>query len=156
MTADIREWLTARLDAEEEVARRVAERYRIQNPLRDDDGKAYWPLPSVEANFRGRVDPDILAGLELIKAHDPARILAEVAAKRQILAEHGTMWRDIGWLDEERCEAYEELEVCARCVPKHSHFRTRADVPVGPCRTVRLLAAPYRSEPGFDTSWEVT
>lgn len=93
---------------------------------------------------------------EHVARWDPARIVAEVAAKRQILAEHDTMWRDIGWLDDERCEVYEELAVCARCVPKHSHFRTRADVPVGPCRTVRILASPYRSEPGFDPAWEVT
>ena len=51
---------------------------------------------------------------------------------------HHAIWRDVGWL-EDGDEAYEELEVCGACVPKHSHFPSRADVPLYPCPTIQAL-----------------
>ena len=49
---------------------------------------------------------------------------------------HYCIHRDVGWLKEddgELVEQYAELPVCGVCVPKHSHFRSRADVPLWPC-----------------------
>lgn len=56
---------------------------------------------------------------------------------------HYIIWRDIGWLehvDGERDEAYAELPVCGHCVPRHSHFSSRAEVPEGPCATIQAIA----------------
>lgn len=80
------------------------------------------------------------------------RLLAEVDAKRRILDLHDIVWRDIGWL-EDGDEEYAEIPVCGQCVPKHSHFSTRADVPEGPCRTVRLLALPLAGHPDYREEW---
>lgn len=54
--------------------------------------------------------------------------------------EHYIVHRDIGWLEDddgELVECYAELPVCGVCVPRHSHFPTRADVPTGPCVFMR-------------------
>lgn len=142
------------LDADEALARRVAERYVVRNSDRPDDGQPYWPLPSIEATFRGRIDPDIVAGLDLIRTYDPARVLAEVEAKRRILDLHigahdcteihtGVYpddWpADAGWgkAGERRAHAANE------------HFE--ADQP---CPTVRLLAQPYAGRDGWREEWQ--
>lgn len=83
----------------------------------------------------------------------PCRVLREVQAKRVILTEHGTMFRNIGWLDEDHEETYGEIEVCARCVTKHSHFPSREEVPEGPCVTVRALAAIYADHSDYRKEW---
>lgn len=87
---------------------------------------------------------------------DPERALAECDAKRRILDEHGIVYRDIGFLEEdgdELVDATEEIPVCGRCVPKHSSFNRREDIPIGPCRTVRLLALPVADRPGYLEEW---
>jgi hypothetical protein len=81
--------------------------------------------------------------------NDPNVILRRCQADRQEVELHHIVWRDIGWLewDEgEHAEMYEELPVCGLCVPKHSSFPTRADVPEGPCQTIRLRARAYGLE----------
>ena len=69
-----------------------------------------------------------------------AWMLARIAADRQILDEHGVAWN---------------AEVCTVC-----HHLTGDDLQVDndpwPCRTVRLLAQPYASRPGFRDEWRVT
>jgi hypothetical protein len=90
---------------------------------------------------------------------DPARVLAEVAAKRRIIELHTIVHRDIGWLEDdegEQVEMYDELPVCGHCVPKHSHFRRRDEVPVGPCPTLRLLALPFADHPDYQACWAPT
>lgn len=86
----------------------------------------------------------------------PRQMLADIAAKRAVLDLHSIVWRDIGWLEDdegELVEATDELPVCGYCVPKHSHFRTRQDVPEGACQTVRLLASAYAERPGYREEW---
>lgn len=99
MTDDLVTWIKAQLDAEYDLASRLAERYR-----RPDDGQPYWPLPSIERNWNFRPeerehDPDIAAGLDLIKAYNPHRVMAEIDAKRHILDECDSMIN--GWTHEE-------------------------------------------------------
>jgi hypothetical protein len=100
---------------------------------------------------------EVLAGpAGHIVRHDPARALREVEAKRRLLEEHAIMWRDIGWLetvDGVPDEVYAELPVCNRCVPKHSYYQSLADVPEGPCLSVRLLTLPFESRPGYRSEW---
>jgi hypothetical protein len=83
---------------------------------------------------------------------EPARVLADVDAKRRIIDEHAIVHRNIGWLADGD-EEYGEIPVCGRCVPKHSHYSRRADVPEGWCRTLRLLALPYADHPDYRAEW---
>lgn len=129
--SDLIEFLRARLAEDEHLA----------NELRKT-------CPHVDNCGDGEPDWDVVL--------DASRRLREIEAKRRILDEHALMWRDIGWLEDdegERVEAYAELEVCARCVPKHSHFGSRAAVSEGPCKTVRLLALPYADHPDYRPEW---
>jgi hypothetical protein len=120
---DLVSWLTAQLDHDEQVAQTVADRY-----LDVRDGRPYWPLPSVEARFRD-AQPAIRAGLDLIKLHDPARVLRQVAAYRRILSRHEGL---------HRCEG--------------GDFDGG---PYGPCEPARDLASIYSDRSGFDPSWTV-
>jgi hypothetical protein len=87
-----------------------------------------------------------------IAHHDPDRALREVERDRRIIEEHGIVHRNIGWLSYGD-ETYDEVPVCGLCVPKHSHYPRREDVPVGPCLTVRLLALPYADHPDYREAW---
>jgi hypothetical protein len=113
--------------------------------------KAEWRNGDTRLVISGEEIPTAVGGH--IARHDPARVLAEVEAKRAILAEHATMFRNIGWQDDDHEEVYEELEVCALCVSKHSHFSSRAAVPEGACKTVRILAAVYADHPDYHDEW---
>lgn len=85
--------------------------------------------------------------------HDLARVLREVEAKRRIVELHGIVHRNIGWL-EGGDDEYDEIPVCGLCVPKHSHYRRREDVPEGPCPTLRLLALPHADHPDYREGWK--
>lgn len=98
--------------------------------------------------------PDVARGwvaeARLIALHDPADAIRRYAFALKILNEHAIIHRDIGWLEFEDntfVEQYAEIPVCGTCVPKHSHFRTRAGVPEGACSLVRDLAESL----GIDT-----
>lgn len=97
-------------------------------------------------------ETEVEANLRFSAAVDPAYVLAEIAAKRAIIAEHATVHRNIGWLDDGD-EEHDEIPVCGRCVPKHSHYLSRAEVPEGPCRTRRLLAAQFAGHPDYQPEW---
>lgn len=64
---------------------------------------------------------------------------AAIARVREL---HQSTHRDVGWRDEEGVEVYGEVEVCRVCVPRYSHFATRADVPTYPYPTIRALDDP--------------
>jgi hypothetical protein len=74
--------------------------------------------------------------MDHIARWDPARVLAEVAAKREILRRH-----------------QDNAGECATCA--YERLDGSWD---WPCPTARALAAPYRSAPGFRPEWatEVT
>lgn len=87
---------------------------------------------------------------------DPVTALAQCDAHEALLELHGIVHRDIGWLEwdeSEHAEMSAELPVCGLCVPRHSSFTRREDVPEGPCRTVRLLALAYQHRPGYLEGW---
>jgi len=50
--------------------------------------------------------------------------------------DHYPIRRVIGWVSEGE-DVYDEIEVCGLCVPKHSHFRSREEVPDWPCEGVK-------------------
>jgi hypothetical protein len=87
-----------------------------------------------------------------IARHDPARVLREVEAKRAVVQLHHIVHRNVAWLEDGQ-EAVAELPVCGHCVPRHSAFPSRQDVPEGPCATVLLLAAVYADHPDYRQEW---
>lgn len=91
-------------------------------------------LPSVAADVHFDIDAHYLV------AFNPAVTIAWLEGELEVLERHAIVWRDIGWMDEERETSYDEIPVCGRCVPKHSHFRSRAEVPEGPCDEILSLA----------------
>lgn len=142
MSADLVAFLRAQLDAEAALARRVANRYRVRNPDRVDDGRPYWPLPSVAANLRNRAtEPGIAAGLDLIEMYSPARVLAEVDAKRRILDEHlqGHTY----------CRTCPPLSGCAHTGPSGWPPERIGYI----CPTIRLLALPYAGHADYREEW---
>ncbi len=72
---------------------------------------------------------------EHIARHDPAAVLADVAAKRAIIAWHCTREGTGGTWDTDPkalCNECEDLQ---------------------PCRTVKLLASAYADRPGYREEW---
>lgn len=92
---------------------------------------------------------------------DPQRVLADLAAKRQVLAIHRTVrevWtEDIGPTDEPYLApdlmdpGVERGEGCVSC-----HDTGCGNVaPDGPCETLKALVSPYAGLPGFKPEWRV-
>ena len=129
---DLVEFLTARLNEDEQAARAA-----------DDDlgyliGAVEYSYPKEEVDERHAL------------RHAPPRVLAEVDAKRRILDEHA-LTVEKGDADpydsstgERRLAEYSVT--CAVC-GWASDDRTSA------CRTLRLLALPYADHPNYDEAW---
>lgn len=109
--SDLAAFLRERLDEDEAVARTADERV------------SYWYQPGE--------DPEHLEW-EHIARHGPARVLAEVAAKRAIVDLH---WQ---WQDEEG-----PVDICDAC-----------DGMRYPCLTMLHLAVVYADHPDYDEAWK--
>lgn len=72
-----------------------------------------------------------MAQAEFIAAHDPASVLADIAAKRQLLKVHAGAHICAGWDGE-------------------SHWLDDEA-----CLTACLLAAPYAGQPGYNPEWGI-
>lgn len=82
------------------------------------------------------------ASLHHAARHDPARTLAEIDAKRRLIALHAPE----DWTDEQRC---------AVCQSDRSDYAEQDTPDMWPCATLRLLAAPYADHPDYDEAWRV-
>ncbi|MEU9495397.1 DUF6221 family protein [Streptomyces sp. NPDC048215] len=105
-------FLRARLDEDERVAR-------------DCSGDGKWDARDIAI-----YGPDL--GVEVrahMARHDPARVLAEVEAKRRII--------------------YLAIQIPA-LTAKHNPFQNDAD---GWAETLKQLALPYASHPDYDEGW---
>ena len=151
---DLVEFLRARLDEDEQVARYSGEpgRWDIGECVSTDEpGRTEWEVVTEDGNITARTATNMRAAH--IARHDPARALREVERDREIVELHGIVHRNIGWMDDGDDE-YGEIPVCGLCVPRHSHFRCREDVPKGPCLTLRLLALPHVDHPDYRGEWK--
>jgi len=150
VTADLVAFLNARLDEDEEMARRWStDEHRWQHVgrrcLTYDNGYreevAAIDVSNQPALWWERIyikrDIDGLAAH--IARHDPARVLADVQAKRAILAMHEPGLEPVG--DDEEW-------VCQTC-----NWPTGG--PDGGCKTVLLLANAYADHPDFDPKWKL-
>jgi hypothetical protein len=165
---DLVQWMRAQLDEDERVARAASE-YAEADWRLDEDGETvlWWPpephiaekerekgLPVVSDHWRGQTIES--GGTRLaphIARHDPARVLREIDATRQLLDLHGLVHRDLLWIDENSDERTAEIPVCGHCVPRHSSYPHPSAVPQGPCTTLRMLALPYADRPGYRDEW---
>jgi hypothetical protein len=136
-TVDLAAWLTAIWDEEEEIALTAAGWDR-SGRKRAGGQWVRSGISSVEDDERRSViysDSGQVSGsvADHVARHDPASVLARIAADRKILELHEgvPVWPD------------DQLH-CFECSPDHSKH---------PCRTVRLLASPYKGREGWQEDW---
>lgn len=123
MNTAIVEFLTARLDEDEQAAQAASERAPWSHNADD-----YWMITGTDGEVvvYDESAPTTAEAVHIAR-HDPTRVLAEVAAKRAILAEHlpGT----------DRCDEHDAM------------LRTI------PCPTLLALVGPYSEHPHCHPAW---
>lgn len=127
------EFLTARLDEDERIARAASERAPWSHNADD-----YWMITGTDGDvvvYDESAPTDAEAAH--IARHDPACVLADVAAKRAILEEHSPQHSDLFPED--------GPQWCQTCSHRDNW----------PCPTVRALLLSYADHPDFDESWRV-
>jgi hypothetical protein len=143
--SELVEWLRYRLDEDERVARaaivgggsgRWAEDSAWLTDMLD-------PLPSQRRERPGWVPMITRKDVAHIARHDPARVLAEVEAKRRIVDLHPTR-NSLRWPGVEDIE----VEICETCSRDGLSDEVEA-----PCPTIRALALPYADRPGYREEW---
>ncbi len=130
---DLARWLGQQLDEDGRIARAATPGPWTQSGI----GEYGWgvsfsrPGAGVEAedSEQGRADAEHIA------AHDPARVLREIDAKREIMGHHVPVG------DGTVCLSY-------------CHTRTPGEAQTWPCLTLRLLALPYLDRPGYRDEWK--
>lgn len=150
---DLVRWLTACLDEDERIARRACGYASPEWHLDDDTGETvlWWPPePHVAENERKhglRVTADVWRGMTIdasgqqiaphIAAHDPARVLREIEAKRRTLALHSAPTG----------------HACSTTDETGYNFNYDEVSPADACTTLRLLATVYSDRPGYREEW---
>jgi hypothetical protein len=146
---DIVEFLTARLDEDEQVALGVSD-----GPRRPEEWIArQWPYGTaprdwaVDCPFGAVVvDGSFRASAEHTARHDPARVLREVAAKRRVLERHSLTpaQRD-----------YPDLNACEGCGSAGYGYGYRTS-DIEECPELRDMAAVYDGDPDYNPAWRVS
>ena len=148
---DLTVWLNEQIDEDERVARLATPGPWRYNPATAWhtpenlpellDGAEFVGAGPADATIgvaaTGPADhPQSMADALFIARHDPTTALAETAAKRRILAEHSP----------------DGVGMCRTCAVelKDGHDRGKVE---WPCLTVRLLALPSASRPGYRDEW---
>ena len=106
-----------------------------------DGGMGPWAV-----SVRGSGFP--FANAQHIAAHDPARVLADIAAKRLLFALHEPQ-ADVRIRDGKYVQDPPKCTICFMPYPR------RGTSELWPCPTVRLLAAPFASHPDFKPGWRI-
>ena len=147
---DLAEWLEAQIAEDERRARAAChDRTEIdrlsRQPIRTVEDDGVW---SVGEHAMDECNVDGI-GIRIygegghtreqavhIATWDPARVLAECAAKRRVIDEH------------HKVEEYADpITFCSACGGHPSHGSD------WPCYTLRLLALPYADRSGFRDEW---
>ena len=145
---DLVRWLGEQLDEDGRIARAAtwcddaASWHAEPSPFgARDNGQRWYVEDSMDDGLVTHVDPvasDDEGVARHIAEHDPARVLRQIEAKRELLALHAAEWIDTGDADGNDRSGY----FCAEC-----------DGKTFPCRTLRLLAAVYADRPGYQEGW---
>lgn len=101
------------------------------------DGALGWERISVKRDSEQKLG-------EHIARHDPARVLHEIDAKRQLVKLHGRATLRAGG----GAQHYATATVCRSCEPDLQFPELS-----WPCATLRLLALPYADRPGYHEEW---
>lgn len=106
-------------------------------------GQAVWPSGNLthacDTEYSGRRIPNAAH----IARHDPARVVADVDAKRRVIDLHSPVTLRGG----AGAKYFDTTTVCRSCEPPQ--FPEHAF----PCPTLRLLALPYREHPDYQPEW---
>jgi hypothetical protein len=151
---DLVQWLGEQLDKDERITRAVRVPHDWHQGPGDDpewtDAElvCMWPPEfhtpyERDKHWRGLT----VEGVQLaafIAEHDPARVLREIEAKRQIVKLHGRATLRGGG----GAQHFDTSTVCRSCEPNHQ-FPEQS----WPCPTLRLLALPYADREGFREEW---
>ncbi len=131
------EFLLARLADDEQVARAAAMSGSASWTLRDDDSDPWTITSTNDVVVRDTGVPSDSEAAHIAR-HDPARVLAEVAAKRRIVELHAPLYEGL----------WDTPLVCRTCEDRERH-----DAAWYPCDTLRPLALPYADHESFDPAW---
>lgn len=127
---DLVRWLGEQLDDDESAA--LGAKGDTDGRWTQDDGP---PEDIVLCDKSGKLT---MGQHRHIARHDPARVLREIDAKRQLMELHHAELIEVTNADGDERSGY----FCAEC-----------DGESFPCRTLRLLALPYADRPGFRAEW---
>ncbi|MEU2788994.1 DUF6221 family protein [Streptomyces sp. NPDC007100] len=138
MTEHLVQFLRDRLDEDEAVARAASPGPWTQVGIGDYGWAVSFNRPDyagveTEDDDQGRADADHIA------RHDPARVLAEVEAKRRLLVVHAKSSSYDGCAT---CDAGNDS--CGCLGGAHWEY---------PCDTMKLLALPYADHPDYHEEW---
>ena len=136
---DLTAWLRHQLDDDEQAARESANEMSGEWQAEHPPGSRWKVMDALGYSVVEYTDLDSEPWFATphIARHDPARVLAEVDAKRRILAEHEHFPTAGGF----------GCRICAY------NGRDGVIEPEGWCATVRLLALPYADRPGYRDEW---
>ncbi|MDT0567904.1 DUF6221 family protein [Streptomyces sp. DSM 3412] len=150
MTAEFVEWLDAQLAEDKRIALGAtwcedagtwrAEPSPYGTPARPT-GPRWYIEDAMDDGVITTVDPQASPDEDVaqhIAEWDPARVLREIDAKRQLLDLHRPMRRRSTGSGG---GAIEDCQIC-------DHFPAQF-----PCLTLRLLALPYADRPGYREEW---
>lgn len=162
---DLVQWLRAQLDEDERTARTACEYAEAEWRL-DEDGETvlWWPpephiaekerekgLPVVSDHWRGQaISPGGTRIAPHIAEHDPARVLREINAKRQVIAAYAA--------------AVDRMEELAALIARlragnESSYMPELDRSAAIHKrdvlheVLQLLALPYADRPGYREEW---
>jgi hypothetical protein len=138
--ADLLAFLCARIDEDERVAMAAARAANTDTWIDGAEGSVLGI--GGDMHLRGAVNSIDDIGPHIAR-WDPARVLAEVEAKRRILEEHRLASYRASW--------DEDQDICGTC-----RYDNGLDVYPYPCPTVRLLALPYADHPDYRDEWGPT
>ncbi|MEU0671341.1 DUF6221 family protein [Streptomyces sp. NPDC006172] len=146
---DLLAWLRAQLDEDERIARAATLGPWVQSGIGDYGWAVDFGRPGAgvetEDSEQGLADADFIA------AHNPARVLREIDAKRQILDLYATAvskraalrarMREVIDVDHDEFSRLHRQE--SELIEAAEHFAP----------AVRLLALPYAGQPGYREEW---
>lgn len=148
---DLITWLRAQLDEDERIARAAAQHgatWRAGEPGIYPSNTATHPGPIITGTW-GDLDDDYA---QHIARHDPARVLAEVEAKRQIIDAYLPPGESphpglpcVNYEGQDPAQR-DEYSSCSRHIAAMEHRITKDHV-------LRLLALPYADRDGYLDEW---
>ena len=154
-TVDLTQWLTAQLDEDEQIARAVQQPddapWKARHLAGEEaEGMVRWDVPGVAQPTHA--DPLNKARMGHIAAHDPARVLREVEAKRGVVAAYLPPGEDphpgqpcINY-DGQDPDEYDDYDSCSRHLEANKRLLRHDYV-------LRLLALPYADRDGYQEGW---